>query len=237
MCADLYNSEPVFRNAMNECLNIVHELIDFDLQGLMYPAPGSEESSALELQRPSRTIPAIFVTQYAQARLWISWGIEPESMIGHSMGEYTAAHLAGVFDLNDVLRLVVLRGQLFERVPGGGMLSVAMASSDLKKLMSSDLSVAAENGPNLCVASGPIGSIESLQAILEQRDIDHVRIRIDVAAHSSMLEPILDEFGRFFTKVRLHAPKLRFVSNVTGTWITSRSGTSTITNGDVTLCP
>jgi len=221
MGADLYQSEPIFRQAIDECMDLIKGLVDFDLKSLLYPDQGNEEHAAKELARPTRTIPAIFITQYAQAQLWISWGIEPESMIGHSMGEYTAAHLAGVFDLRDALRLVVLRGELFEKIPDGGMLSVAMASSELRPLMSEDCSIAAENGPRLCVASGPSSSIEKLQEVLTERDFDHRRVRINVAAHSAMLDPVLEEFGEFFQSVDLHAPSIPFVSNVTGTWILS----------------
>jgi acyl transferase domain-containing protein len=140
-------------------------------------------------------------------------------MIGHSLGEYTAALLAGVFQLRDSLRLVTLRGRLFEKVPQGGMLSVQASAGHLATLMPAGLSIAAVNAPELSVASGPLRELAMLEKTLEAVDISFTRIRIDVAAHSSMLEPVLDEFRGFVRSIKLSAPSRPFVSNLTGTWI------------------
>ena len=191
----------------------------------MFPAAGSEALAAAQLERPSLALPALFTVQYAQARLWMSWGLQPTAMIGHSMGEYTAAHLAGVFNLADALALVEMRGRLFESLPEGGMLSVSLPAETLAALMPSGLSIAAINGASLCVASGPVRAIEALEVALQSRDVDFVRVRISVAAHSSMLEPILQEFGEFFKRIDMKAPKLPFISNVTGTWISAAEAT------------
>ena len=181
--------------------------------------------AAEQLERPSRALPALFTTQYALAQLLESWNIRPSAMIGHSMGEYTAAHLAGVFSLEDALRLVALRGRLFERVPEGGMLSVALPAEELQARMSGELSIAAVNAPELCVASGPVDAIEALERQLEADEIDSRRVRINIAAHSAMLAPIMQEFGEFFRRVTLKAPALPFISNVSGTWITAAEAT------------
>ncbi|MCU0621299.1 MAG: SDR family NAD(P)-dependent oxidoreductase [Gemmatimonadales bacterium] len=226
MGAALYRTEPVYRDAIDEGLALLARHTDTDLRGALFPASGHEAAAARELERPSRTLPALFLTQVAQARLWASWGIVPTAMIGHSMGEYTAAHLAGVFSLDDALRLVLLRGQLFERVPGGAMLSVALPARELAALLAPELSVAAENGPALSVASGPVASIERLQRELESREVDCVRVRIDVAAHSAMLEPIIADFRAFLAQVRFGTPGIPFVSNRTGTWIADAEATS-----------
>jgi acyl transferase domain-containing protein len=135
MGADLYRSEPVYRAVVDECLSILRSRLNLDLKPLLYPAAGAETSAAEQLQRPSLALPALFTAQLAQARLWQSWGIEPTAMIGHSMGEYTAAHLAGVFSLADALTLVELRGRLFETLPEGAMLSVPLAEADLLPLL------------------------------------------------------------------------------------------------------
>ncbi|MEO5590705.1 MAG: type I polyketide synthase, partial [Gemmatimonadaceae bacterium] len=221
MGAQLYESEKVFRDAVNECLGELKTLLDFDISSLLYPAAADVVAAGEALERPSRTLPALFVTQYACARLWMSWGVNPSAMIGHSMGEYTAAHLAGVFSLRDALALVCLRGRLFETIPEGGMLSVPLSAAELRPMLGVDLSLAAENAPELSVASGPVAALERLEGELSKRDIDSHRIRISIAAHSSMLEPILQPFEEFLRTVSFSPPKIPFVSNLSGAWITA----------------
>jgi acyl transferase domain-containing protein len=225
MGADLYHEEPVFRAVVDECLALMARISDADYRSLLFPPAEAREHAAAVLQRPAMALPALFTIQLAQARLWMSWGIEPTAMIGHSMGEYTAAHLAGVFSLEDALRLVHLRGRLFETLPEGAMLSVSMPASDLRTMLPAELSIAADNGPSLCVAAGPVRAIEALQKTLEDREIDSVRVRISVAAHSSMLEPILSEFSAFFSRIAMTPPTRPFVSNLSGTWITPAEAT------------
>ena len=225
MGADLYASEPVFRAEVDACLALLRPHLATDLKALMYAAPADAERATKELERPSLALPALFITQYALAKQYMAWGIAPTAMIGHSMGEYTAATLAGVFSLADAIALVALRGRLFETLPQGGMLSVPLSADELRPLLGSELSLAVINAPELCVASGPVQAIEALERTLASQEVDARRIHINVAAHSAMLEPILAEFGAFFAKVRMSAPQLPFVSNVTGTWITPQEAT------------
>ncbi len=222
MGRELYRSEPVYREAFEEGLGLLPPPVAETLRPLLLFAV---DGAGVELENPSLTLPALFLTQYATALLWRSWGVEPSALIGHSMGEYTAACLAGVFQLKDALALVLLRGRLFESLPPGAMLSVALSEAELSPLLGSELSVAAVNAPNLAVASGPVGAIEALQRTLEEREIDCSRVRIKVAAHSAMLEPILEEFGRFLRELRLAPPRIPFTSNVTGGWISERDAT------------
>ncbi len=226
MGADLYASEPVYRAAVDECLAILQSRLNLDLKPLLYPPAGAEDAAAEQLQRPSLALPALFTAQLAQARLWQSWGIEPTAMIGHSMGEYTAAHLAGVFTLADALTLVELRGRLFETLPEGAMLSVPLPEAELRPLLPRDVAIGVINGPQLCVASGPVASIEALQRRLAEMEIDAARVRIQVAAHSPMLEPILAKFGAFLRGITMRAPALPFVSNLSGAMITAAEATS-----------
>ena len=221
----LYQSEPVYRKAVDECLTLLAKNSATDYRGLLFPAAESAAEVAERLQRPSLALPLLLTTQYAQAMLWMSWGLKPSAMIGHSMGEYTAAHLAGVFSLGDALTLVELRGKLFETLPEGGMLSVPMSEAELAPYMTPELSIAALNGPKLTVASGPVAAIDALQKALEAQEIEASRVRISVAAHSSMLVPILKEFGDFLARVTMKAPTLPFVSNLSGTWITAAEAT------------
>lgn len=224
MGVDLYHSEPVYKNAFDACLNCLGSESAAAIRQLVLATEDVEGASAL-LERPSKTLPSLFATEYALAKLFISWGAVPTGFIGHSMGEYTAACLSGVMQLQDAMKLVELRGRLFERVSAGGMLSVSLSPSEAKLHMSEDLDIAAVNAPDLCVASGPVASIEKLQALLEQKDIDCTRIRIEVAAHSSMLDEILDDFGAFCRTIKLAKPEIPFTSNLTGKWITDFEAT------------
>lgn len=225
MGRDLYESEPVYKAAVDDCLSLLREFVDFDLRSLLYPGAGAEESAALELERPSRTLPALFTTQYAQSRLWESWGMAPAALIGHSMGENTAACISGVFGLRDALGLVALRGRLFETVGAGSMLTVELGADELAPFLRPELSLAAINAPGLSVASGPREAVSRLEQRLTENEIAFRRIRIDVAAHSSMLENILAPFGDYLRSIRLGKPRIPFISNLTGDWITDSEAT------------
>ncbi|MEZ5391505.1 MAG: acyltransferase domain-containing protein [Bryobacterales bacterium] len=171
-------------------------------------------------------MPALLACEYAMAQLWKSWGVEPDAMIGHSMGEYTAACLAGVMSLEDALALVTVRGRLFEKLAPGSMTSVAIPEAELRPLLPEGLSIAAVNAPELCVASGEAAAIAALERALAERGIEHRPIRIAVAAHSAMVEPILGEFRDFVSSIRLSAPTIPYVSNVTGDWVTPEQAQS-----------
>ncbi len=219
MGRDLYDALPVYRESVDRCLETLAGLVDADLRALMFPADGADvEAAAEQLRRPLLALPTLFATEYALAQLWMSWGVEPAAMTGHSMGEYTAACLAGVFTLEDALRVVTLRGRLFETLPPGGMLSVPMAEDAVRPLLGDELSIAAINGPELCVVSGGDAAIERAAERFEAKEIEFRRLKIDVAAHSSELEPILEEFRRGVGELSLSAPERPFVSNVSGTW-------------------
>jgi amino acid adenylation domain-containing protein len=224
MAAGLYATEPVFRAAVDEC---AERLSPEGLQTLrMLLAPASSDAAPdPALERPSVALPALFTVEYALARLWGSWGLEPAAMIGHSMGEYTAALLAGVFSLEDALHLVVRRGELFECLPEGGMLSVPLSEAELRPLLDGGLCIAAINKPSHCVASGATAAIDALADRLAANGVDSTRLHISVAAHSQLVEPILEEFGRVLSKMRFSPPEIPFVSNVTGTWISDEEAT------------
>ncbi|RMG97446.1 MAG: SDR family NAD(P)-dependent oxidoreductase [Chloroflexi bacterium] len=226
MGRELYEQEPVYREAIDRCLTAVSRYLDVDLRALMFPPAGEEEAAAVALQRPSCALPALFMTEYAQAQLWMSWGIEPVAMTGHSMGEYTAACLAGVMSVEDALYIVTLRGQLFETLPDGSMLSVSLSEDELRPFLLPELSIAVINSPNLCVISGNNEAIEQMARLLDEKEVEYRRIKIDVAAHSAMLDPILDEFGRRLAQIQFHPPQRPYISNVTGTWVRPEDATS-----------
>ncbi|MBK7875222.1 MAG: SDR family NAD(P)-dependent oxidoreductase [Planctomycetes bacterium] len=221
----LHADEPVFRAAIEECLALAEPALAATLRRVLFPADADREWAVRELERPSVQLPALFATEYALARLWMAHGVQPAALLGHSMGENTAACIAGVFTLKDALGLVALRGKLFEQVEPGGMLSVQLAADELRPLLDAELALAVENAPGLSVASGPAAAIERLQARLAERGVESSRIHIAIAAHSALLEPILPAFRAYLRSLKLSAPKIPFLSNLTGRWITAEEAT------------
>jgi phthiocerol/phenolphthiocerol synthesis type-I polyketide synthase E len=220
MGRQLYATEPVFRRQIDECLRLLEPGIAHALRSLLYTSGVPSESAALQLAKPSVGLPAIFATEYALANLLMAWGVRPDAMLGHSLGEYTAACLAGVFTLQDALSLVTFRGRLFEALPKGAMLSVYASEQAVRNLIDGDVCIAAINGPEQCVVSGVCSEIDRLSSLLALRGIEFRRLHIEAAAHSAVIEPVLDQFLRFVQRFHFRAPSTPFVSNLTGTWIT-----------------
>ena len=225
MARNLYQTEPVFRAAVDEALALLERIGVREIGRWLFPVAGDRERAAAEMERPSIALPALFTIQVALARFWMSLGLRPRGMIGHSSGEYAAAHLAGVIDLEAGLRIVSARGRLFETVERGGMLSVPMSEHDLIPLLPPELSIAAINAPRLCVVSGPSDAIARFRDDLATREIEAQLVRISVAAHSRMLDPILPQFQTLMSSIELRAPRLPFVSNLTGDWVSDSEAT------------
>ena len=221
MGRELYETESVYAKAFDDCLAEMPDPVAGAMRRLVFAPAADVVAATAELETPRFALPALFATEYATTRLLQSWGVTPSGLIGHSMGEYVAACVAGVFTLRDALTLVMERARLFETLPAGGMLSVELSEAALIPLLGAHLSIAAVNGSDLCVASGPVAAIDVLQAELQRREIECTRIHISVAAHSAMLEPILAEFGRVCARVRFSPPQIPFISNLTGAWITA----------------
>lgn len=225
MCFDIYDSEPAYKKALDECFSVIDQELDPALRGLLFASQNDAEVATRSLQRPSYSLPTLFSVEYALARLFESYGIRPSAYIGHSMGEYVAACLAGVFSVRDGLRLVHLRGRLFEKTQKGRMIGVSLPEEELRSIMPPGLSIAAVNAPELCVASGPSELIEELSLLLTRKETDWTPIHIDVAAHSSLLDPILEEFRRFCRTIDFRPPRMPIASNFTGKWLTSAEAT------------
>jgi acyl transferase domain-containing protein/thioesterase domain-containing protein len=225
MGRELYEQEPVYRAEIDRCLALLKPQLDVDLRTLLFPAAGQAEVAAVTLERPSLALPALFMAEYALAQLWLSWGVQPTALIGHSMGEYTAACLAGVLSVEDALSIVTLRGKLFETLPEGGMLSVSLPEAEVRPLLVDGADIAVINSPELCVVSGPVESINRMETVLTDHGADYRRIKIAVAAHSPMLEPMLAEFGQRLAAIRFNPPTIPFISNITGNWITPQEAT------------
>jgi acyl transferase domain-containing protein/thioesterase domain-containing protein/acyl carrier protein len=224
MARDLYETEPEFRDWMDRGLAVLEPLIDYDIRALWLPPAGAEAAANATLKRPSVQLPLIMIVEYALAKLYESWGVVPAALVGHSMGENTAACLAGVMRFEDCIGLVHLRGTLFDSVPPGGMLSVPMDAGDLA--LPPDCDMASVNAPGLCVVSGPDAALRALAETLAQDGIETTRIAIDIAAHSRMLEPILARFGDYLRSIPLSAPTLPVISNRTGLPLTPAQATS-----------
>ncbi len=226
MARDLYETEPVFADWMDRGLAVLQPQLDYDLRALWLPPEGAEAAADQALKKPSVQLPLIMITEFALAKLYESWGVRPAALVGHSMGENTAAALAGVMSFEDCIGLVLLRGRLFDTHRPGGMLSVPMDEAQLRPLLTSDLDMASVNAPGLCVVSGPDAALARLTADLAGRGVETQRIAIDIAAHSRMLEPILGRFGDYLRRIRLNPPALPILSNRTGQPLTEAEATS-----------
>ncbi|MEW6736516.1 MAG: SDR family NAD(P)-dependent oxidoreductase, partial [Acidobacteriota bacterium] len=225
MATELYKNEQSFREQINICAKLLKPSLGFYLSDKLYGNDNQNDETVRPLTNTSIALPALFTVEYALAKMLMSWGIYPQAMIGHSLGEYVAACLSGVFSLEDALSLVLLRGRLFELLPSGGMLSIPLSEKELLPLLDNELSIAAINAPSLCTISGSIKAIEEMQRRLRENGIDSQRIHIDVAAHSPMITPILGEFRRFVEKIELRPPLIPFISNISGNWITAKEAT------------
>ncbi|MEU5261589.1 amino acid adenylation domain-containing protein [Amycolatopsis sp. NPDC021455] len=222
MGAGLYRDEPVFRDVVDECAAALRPHLGLDLRDVLH---GSESADGGALDRTALTQPALFVTEYALARTLLDRGLTPAAMAGHSIGEYVAACLAGVFTLPDALGLVATRGRLVQSLPPGAMLAVELAEKDAIELLRPDVAIAAVNGPRSCVLSGPPSAVREIEADLRARDVACRVLRTSHAFHSGMLDPVLAEFTEAVAAVPLAEPGLRYLSNVTGTWVTAKQAT------------
>jgi acyl transferase domain-containing protein/thioesterase domain-containing protein/acyl carrier protein len=220
MAWDLYDKELVFKKYVDQGIELLKSTANIDLKALLFGEKGDKDSLREKLEVPSIQLPAIFIIEYALVQLWRSLGVEPRALIGHSMGENTAACVAEVISYEDALGLVRLRGKLMDDVPEGGMLSVELPAEELEKHLGNNLDLASVNSPNLSVASGATEALDKLVTKLDELNVNHQRVRINIAAHSRMLEDILTPFKEYLLGIELNAPKIPFVSNRTGTWIT-----------------
>jgi len=222
MGLDLYRDEPVYREHIDRCAELVKVDLGVDIRHLLFPDEADSGVAYADLKRILYMLPTVFSTSYALAKLWLSWGLEPQAMIGHSLGEYVAACLAGVFSLKDALTLVCYRGRLFEEVPPGAMMEVFLATDKLTPMLGPDISIAVHNGPANCVVSGTPQAVHGLERQLLDAEVFCRRLHIDVAAHSHLLDPLLDTFRGFLEGIDLQPPQRPYISNLTGTWISER---------------
>ncbi|MFT5283889.1 MAG: non-ribosomal peptide synthase protein (TIGR01720 family) [Planctomycetota bacterium] len=224
MGRELYDTEPTFREHVDAGAELLKSSLGFDLREVIY-AQGGDEAAAKRLAQTSITQPALFVIEYALAKLWMDWGLVPEAMIGHSIGEYVAATLSGVFDYESGLKLVTERGRLMQALPAGAMLAVSVPAAEVEPKLSAELSIAAINEESACVVSGTFEAIEAFEKQLESERVACRRLHTSHAFHSAMMDPALAAFTELVLAASPKAPTIPFLSNLTGTWITAAEAT------------
>jgi acyl transferase domain-containing protein/thioesterase domain-containing protein len=248
MARDLYETRAVFRQEVDRCAEILQSHMGQDIRRFLYPNNGAngkqgstpkgidlkkmlghtsepEDQDTRNLNQTEFAQPALFTIEYAMTRFWQSLGVNPDVIIGHSMGEYVAACVAGVLSLDDALRLLAIRARLVSGLPAGAMLAVVFPEKELLPVLPQELSISLINGPELCVVAGPVAAMADFEGTLNERGILFRHVRNNHAFHSTMLDPIEKPFEKEVSKVRLSAPSIPYISNVTGTWITAKQAT------------
>jgi acyl transferase domain-containing protein len=217
----LYETEATFREQVDLCAELLQTHLGLDIRDVLYPSSENAAQAAEQLKQTHITQPALFVIEYALAKLWMEWGVRPSAMIGHSIGEYAAACIAGIFSLEDALMLVATRGRLMQQSPPGAMLAVSLSEQELKPLLGAQLSLAAINSPTLSVVSGTIEAIEQIERQLSGKELVCRRLHTSHALHSAMMEPVMQAFRETLEKVEMHAPRIPIVSTLTGKHLTA----------------
>lgn len=220
MAEGLYRHEAVFRRELDGCAEALVPHLGLDIRSLIFVAPETRESANERLAETAVTQPALFAVEYALARLWVSWGVTPAAMIGHSLGEYVAACVAGVFPRDAAAGLVATRARLMQEQPRGAMLAVWASAAELEPL-GHEIAIAGLNGPELTVVSGPEAALAALETDLGSRGVACRRLATSHAFHSPMMEGVLSPFRESLARIRLAPPEKPWVSCLTGDWITS----------------
>ena len=222
MGKDIYEQEAYFRAIMDRGFSFLQKETGLDFKEILYG--GAKEAATINETR--YTQPLVFLFEYALAKMLMHWGIRPDAMIGHSLGEYVAACLSGVFSFEDGLKLIIKRATLMQETERGAMLSIEVDHQTVRPFLDGKLSIAAVNSPGSCVLSGSAEAILGVMDVLRKKNISHVRLHTSHAFHSQMMDAILQDFEAAFQGITLAAPKLPFISNVTGDLISAQAATS-----------
>ena len=222
MGRELYDVEAGFREHFDECCNLLEADLGIDLRDLLFPSEQEREQASQRINQTSLTQPALFALEYSLAQLWISWGVKPQAMIGHSIGEYVAACLSEVLSLADALSLVSARAALMQSMAAGSMTAVNLPAAEIEKSLGDGLSVAAINEPSMCVVSGSTKKVAALEAELENQGTDCRRLHTSHAFHSEMMNDIIQPFEDLLRGIEINSPKIPYISNLTGSWVTAQ---------------
>lgn len=224
MGAALYEAEPVFRETVDRLCDYLQPILELDLRTVLFAS--GDESAAEKLTHTGLAQPAIFIISYATAKLWQHWGIEPEAMLGHSVGEYVAACLAGIFSEEDAVKVIAHRARLMESMPAGGMLALRADEQEALPLLGDNIAVAAVNAPGLTVVSGPHEDLQQLEKKLADSGQECIKLHTSHAFHSSMMDAALEPFKKIFSDVSLNTPTKPLLSCRSGIAMTDEQATS-----------
>ena len=231
---DLYRTEPVFRQEMNRCFEILKPIMDYDIKEIIYPSDRSDRSDQSDksdqsdwadilMNQTEIAQPLLFAFEYSLAKLLMEWGIRPTALIGYSFGEYIAACISGVFSLEDALEIITTRGELMRKTPPGAMLSVPLPEKEIKPLLSNyqDISLSIVNDPS-CIVGGSPGDVEAFEREMKERRLICGRVNTSHAVHSLLMNPIREEFEKRIGEFTLNPPQIPYLSNVSGDWISGQ---------------
>jgi len=219
MGGQLYLQQAVYRQHFDNCAELFKPLIKYDLRDVIFANEIEKEVNSQLLLRTEITQPALFAVEYALAKLWISLGLEPETLIGHSIGEYVAAALSGVFAIEDAIKLVAQRGKLMQSMPEGSMLSVKTTQQEIQQHLPDNLEIAAVNAPGFYVVSGETKHIEDFKSLLQDKDINCTLLATSHAFHSRMMQQAAIEFESTFSGISTYKPQIPIVSTKTGVYL------------------
>ncbi|OYD09085.1 hybrid non-ribosomal peptide synthetase/type I polyketide synthase [Paludifilum halophilum] len=223
MGRDLYREEPDFRAEMDHCFDLFRSVTGTDLKEILYPEEPSEAAAEL-LKRTEYAQPAVFIVEYALARLFMKWGIQPHAMIGYSFGELVAACLADVFSLKDGIRMIAARGKAMQQSPAGAMLSVPLPEEELRPHLSPGVSLAVVNRSS-CIVSGTVEAIAAFERKMKDHKYLCMRLSGSLAAHSAVMDSAAAAFSSVARKVTYREPGIPYPSNLTGTWVRGEEAT------------
>ncbi len=224
MARQFFETQPAFRKSLEQCDGILRPHLEKPLLSVIYPKDNSDEDL---IHQTAYTQPALFAIEYSLAKLWQSWGVEPAVVMGHSIGEYVAACIAGVFSLEDGLKLVAARGRLMQSLPAGGIMAAVYSDEKRVRLAiapyENKVSIAAVNGPGAIVISGAESAVGVIIEALQKDGIKSQQLNVSHAFHSPLMDPMLDEFEQVAKSIQYHSPQIGIVSNVSGNLITDNS--------------
>ena len=224
MGRQFYDNEPVYKSAIDECATILQPYFETDIREIIFTENIDSEAED-KINNTLYTQSAIFITNYAITKLWISWGVTPTILCGHSIGELVAAHFAGIFSLPDALEFIAVRSKLISQLPEGKMLSVRMDTEKLQNLLPDKISIAAINTDKSFVLTGLANDISAFSNLLDKEEIPNKQLSTSHAFHSSMMDPIIADLQKAIEKLTLSHPQKPVMSTVTGTWLTNEKAT------------
>lgn len=216
--ANLLESSDAFRAAVDDCFAQMPMDAPADLRSVMFEKCLDDADARAKMEMSGYAIPALFILEYAYAKMFINWGVEPAAVLGHSAGEYAGAVIAKVMSVADALKIVVWRGKVMDAADAGAMSIIPAPREKVTELIGDRLDIAALNAPDLCVVSGEIATIDALESELKGTEYEATRVRINVAAHSRILDDQLDNFRNGIQGIQLTEPEIPFVSTLRGNW-------------------